>query len=547
MATAQQLIIDELISQINNDPNINTVLFANNPLPGIIRISSLSNASPNVSLMGATSHVTGPGYPTVYPVAGAPPYVDVGVHWTAQPGDSLNILVNARFIGMRVDLAAVVDPGGADYTTGGGGGPGAIAGGTGTATAQDRRLVVMECGIGSESFGSMFALDPSNATGIPIPTFQVGNLLPAAGTQVGESYYSTTRRQAYVWDGVGWRDVTPSPIRAFANDALLQADTAEPIGTYAVANDTGNMYVRAATGWRLIGISDVQTYADVQALTGAAGQEVYCHENDVLFLRVDDGAGNLAWRPISQMVDTEANILASPNVAGLVAVATDTDDRWFNNGTRWIQDPIEHYATEAALLAATPVEGHMAWSEDTGVVFIAVNNNWKRLQGPQVSVGTTVPTTPGVGDAYLPTNGSKSLQLWTGTEWQRAVPVTYPQPIWFGQSDKDASGEVFWVSVNPTVGHSYSAIGQMFAQFDNEGDRFHGSIAVRVGNGPLQTLAKDMVTWWGNNYTNGINMNTLFKAESTDQLRFYLRLDQFNSGVILKWSTFQVFDLGPTP
>jgi hypothetical protein len=181
------------------------------------------------------------------------------------------------------------------------------------------------------------------------------------------------------------------------------------------------MYVRSVDGWRLIGVAEFATYTDMNSWDAALGTQAISLDLDVLFLRVDDGAGGKEWIPISEMVKTTAEILATPNIEGLTATSSETGSRYVNNGTRWIEEPLEHYATEAALLASTPIDGHLAWADDTNVVFTASGGTWHRLQGPQVSVGTTVPTTPGSGDMFYDTAPTTTgLQLYDGTQWQAA-------------------------------------------------------------------------------------------------------------------------------
>ena len=443
MATAQALIIQGLVDLINNNNNLNAEVIASSPSAGYLRVTAKGTGTPAIAYLAGGSSVTGAGTFATYPATGSPKYAELAVSWTVAPGDTVKINVNdgVRSVDLtyNLPLGTTVDAGGFDHTTavGGGGGAagggGVIVGGSGIGSATHRRLVVVECGSGSASFGSMFALDPQDATGVAIPTFRVVTSLPTGGSSLGESIYVTSTRQGYVWDGTAWRDVTASPIRAFANDAALQADTTEAIGTYAVASDTGNMYVRTPDGWRRIGISEFATYADLLSYNAPAGSEARVSELGVDFLRVDDG-GTLKWTPISQMVKTEAEILATQNIEGLFAIATDTASTFINDGTRWIEDPIAHYPTEVGLLADTATVGHIAWADDTSQVFVGVDPGtgpvWRRLQGPNVAVGATTPTGNAAGDLWLrPGAGvpaQNHLEVYDGAAWQSATPA---QPI----------------------------------------------------------------------------------------------------------------------
>ena len=427
MATAQQLFVDQFVKAINADPNLAARVIASSPSTGLLRVTTRTTSDPRANYLLGGSSVTGAGTFASRPVTGSPKYAELFFSWTLAPGDTVKINAGDNFQSLdltyNLPLGTTVDAGGLDHTTiggGGGGGSGGVAvGGSGIASAQHRRLVVMECGSASSSFGSLFALDPQDATGISIPTFRVVTSLPSAGSSMGESVYVTATRQGYVWDGTAWRDITASPIRSFPNDALLQANTTEQVGTYAVASDTGNMYVRTAVdGWRRIGIAEFSTYSDLNAWDAAIGTEAISRDLDVLFLRVTEG-GAEKWLPVSQLVKTEAEIIAVPNIGGLTAVASDTGKRFVNNGTRWVQDPIEHYATETALLAATAIDGHLAWADDTNVVFTASGGTWHRLQGPQITVGITAPSSPGTGDQWFDQREKQNLmKVWDGKAWK---------------------------------------------------------------------------------------------------------------------------------
>ena len=73
----------------------------------------------------------------------------------------------------------------------------------------DRQLVVYENNPTNPDEGRLIAIDPQDAKGIPIPTFDVKNVRPVAGTMKGEAVYETSTRQGAVWDGAKWDDITP--------------------------------------------------------------------------------------------------------------------------------------------------------------------------------------------------------------------------------------------------------------------------------------------------------------------------------------------------
>ena len=433
MATAQQIIVDQFVLLINNNANLNTRVIASSSAAGILRVTTRGADTPKADYLAAGSNVTGAGTFANKAPTGSPKYAEVWFSWTLAPGDTVKLNVGTTVQGVdltyQLPLNTTVDPGGFDHTTIGTGGNGVAVGGSGIGSAQHRRLVVMECGSASASFGSLFALDPQDATGIAIPTFRVTNALPTAGSAVGEALFVTATRSGFVWDGNGWRDVTASPIRSFPNDNVLQQDVVEAVGVYAVATDTGNMYIRTPGGWRRIGISEFATYADMLAYNAPPGAQAGCYDLGVQFVRVED-QGVRSWVPTTQMIKTQAEILATQNIRGLFAVATDTGSTYVNDGTKWIEDPIEHYPTEVGLLASPPTVGHIAWADDTAQVFVGVTAGWRRLQGPNVAVGSTTPTGNAAGDLWLrPGTGVPAqnyLEVYDGAAWQSATPA---QPV----------------------------------------------------------------------------------------------------------------------
>jgi len=325
----------------------------------------------------------------------------------------------------------------------------------------DRRLVVAELDPIDPHNGELFALTPGAATGIAIPTFRIGNTLPIVGTEIGQSFYEESTKKGFVWNGSAWREIAASPVKRFADRPTLLANTTEPVGTFAVTADSGEVYIRQKTGWAFIGIREYATaallladaaqtgtvataldegslwqkqtsgwrcltirelpdLAAVQAWTGTAAQGAHVGDtalaldNELTYSRTSNG-----WRPESLWEDTEANIRAATwPMNGQEAIASDTGRTFVRIGGAWIEEPIQHYADEATLLAAAVPDGTLAWADDTNVVFTRAAGAWKRLQGPQISYGTTAPTTPGVGDMWFDSSANRqTLFLWTGTNW----------------------------------------------------------------------------------------------------------------------------------
>ncbi len=331
----------------------------------------------------------------------------------------------------------------------------------------DRRLVVAEFDTGDAHYGEMFALSPNRATGVNIPAFKTGAVLPTVGSTVGEAFYESNTSKGWVWDGARWKEIAASPIQSFRTEAELLADTTTAVGRMAIAADTGGLFIKQPAGWQYVGIKDYATAANLLAdnptsgsmgvaldentlwqmsatgwrclvprefpdtasvqgwvipLGTAAGQNpTGVHVGDqavavdvgVLYVRLATG-----WLPTTLYEDTEANIRAATwALNGQEAISTDTGRTFtYNSTVGWIEEPIQHYATEALLLAATPPNGTFSWADDTQVAFTRAGGTWHRLAGPQITIGATAPTTPGAGDMYM-NSTTNVLQISDGTAW----------------------------------------------------------------------------------------------------------------------------------
>ena len=331
----------------------------------------------------------------------------------------------------------------------------------------DRRLVVAEVDSGDAHYGEMFVVSPNRATGVNIPAFKTGAVRPTVGSTVGEAFYESNTSKGWVWDGATWKEIAASPIQSFRTEADLRADTATAVGRMATAADTGGLFIKQATGWQYVGIKDYATATNLLADNPTAGSMgVALDENTlwqmsatgwrclvprefpdtasvqdwvvplgtpagqnptgvhvgdqavavdvgVLYVRLATG-----WLPTTLYEDTEANIRAAGwSLNGQEAIATDTGRTFtYNETVGWIEEPIQHYATDALLLASTPPNGTMAWADDTATVYIRAAGAWKNLSGSQTGMGTTAPTTPSAGDFWFDTT-NKVLKVYTGTKW----------------------------------------------------------------------------------------------------------------------------------
>ena len=408
--TAQQQLVDRMVAAFAGTGGITV----SSPSPGVFR--AIGSRDFRVAATNGSQSYIGSGAPIVGLRISATQY-DFQIPHTAAPGDlwSLKLQTITSVLTehkVRLESTITYVPGGFDHNTG--------ISTVSPAVASDRRLVVMEAAPGRGDSGKLFAIAPDQAGGIPFPTMKVVNALPVTGTTEGETTYVMATRTAYVWSGTRWMDITPSPVSMFPDDAAVKADTTLPNGTYSVASNTGNMYVRTLNGWKRVGIIQVPSIANLPA-DAIVGDEALTIDTGILYVRILK-AGVLEWRPATIYEDTEANIrLAAWAMNGTAAIATDTGRTFVRVNGAWIEEPIAHYTTEALLLAATPVNGTLAWSDDTAVVYVRTGGAWKRLAGPFSGVTNAPPTTPVNGDLYLDNTDvverAKGLKIYDGTKW----------------------------------------------------------------------------------------------------------------------------------
>jgi hypothetical protein len=201
--------------------------------------------------------------------------------------------------------------------------------------AKSRKLVVYEDGAGEGDRGRMFAIDPKDATGVPLPTMTVGASLPAVGGIVGELFYVSTSHLSWVWDGVGWQSLTPSVISAFATDALLLANTALKVGSYASATDSGNLYVKipgaGAGGWRQVGIHQYPTTGGLLGDAPAEGSLGFTGDEGTLWAYTGG-----AWRAISRRIFGDFVTLAAWTPSdGAMGYVVDEGSVWQRIAGAW--------------------------------------------------------------------------------------------------------------------------------------------------------------------------------------------------------------------
>ena len=270
--------------------------------------------------------------------------------------------------------------------------------------------------------GRLYGLDPSNATGVPIPSFRPVTAVPPAGSLVGEGVLNTLTNASFIWDGTQWVPLIPPAILTAPTDADVFADNLSAAGTYKFSQESGNLFVRfnqnGANVWRQVGLRIFADPAAMLAAIGMAeGSTCYVMSQNTFWAFV-----NGAWRITSTLVDIEANITSlSPALyQGAVAVANDTGKVFFSDGGQWIGSPFREYPTEADLLAAVPNPGTMAVAIDTGLVYyfsdivgwIAVNKNSLPTGATDPAIGNST-----LGDLFLNT-ADGLVKVFNGTAWQ---------------------------------------------------------------------------------------------------------------------------------
>ena len=486
MATAQDLFVQHFVTEITGNGNLQSELTATELSPGVLSIRGKLNQAYDrlyISFQPSRSTLAGAGqfsHPGVDyfgdPYNGqALLFSQIGFPDDLAPGDKVafnvgytkagEALSHSLDISYTLPKGTVVDAGGADWhaalvtksntvaATGlgptGTAGPGPLA----DATAPSSRLLaVFEANDQSPDYGRLIGISPSQATGISIPTFQVVPSLPALGTTNGEAAYVQATNQGYVWDGSAWRDIAPTPLLSFPTEADLLADTKAGTGSYAIARNTGGLYVRVPSGWRIVGIHNYANVATLLAATPVEGSLGEAVAEGMVFLRTNTG-----WRPTTLWEETEANIRANTTMPnGVEAISSDTGRTFTRIAGAWVEEPVQHYATEVALLAATPPDGTLAWADDTSWAFTRAGGAWNRLGGPAVTVGTADPQAAGTptadGDIWADT-GSKKLKVWQGGAW--VMMSTTPIAVSAVAPTSPSTGDMWFDTSTPAYGVRY--------------------------------------------------------------------------------------------
>ena len=184
------------------------------------------------------------------------------------------------------------------------------------------------------------------------------------------------------------------------------------------------------------------------------GDQAVALDTDVTYVRTTQG-----WRPTSVYADTETNIRAVTwALNGQEAIATDTDRRFVfvKPGAAagvWREEPIQHYATDALLRAATPPDGTLAWADDSRAVYARAGGQWVGMNtglSDPIPVGTIMAfPTQSIPNGWLRCDGSaipagaeyNALRTLLGTT---TVPDLRGQFLRGGNATDTLLGRVHW-------------------------------------------------------------------------------------------------------
>lgn len=127
-----------------------------------------------------------------------------------------------------------------------------------------------------------------------------------------------------------------------------------------------------------------------------------------------------------------------------------------------------------------------------------------------------------------------------GFDSPRQAPVAYPIKLFAQVGDYDTSGDIIVANVNFQTGHVYEVRCSIFANYDNESDRFRGHL---YENGTLVSQA--FSNTWGHQYYDSITIEHVSQAGSDGTVEYKLNLAEWSPGVKLKRFSMVIMDLGP--
>jgi len=279
------------------------------------------------------------------------------------------------------------------------------------------------------------ALDPGDATGLPIPAFTSGPALPAVGTISGEAFLNTTSNTAFVWNGAQWNPIVPSALLTYPDDTAVLTDSTQPAGSYAASEATGNLFVRSNTDWHQVGIRTYPTAVGLLADAPPDGSLSVALDENSLWLR-----NNGAWlcESVRGVADIGALTAWQPP-DGARALTIDDNTTWLRSAGRWLSTSVRTMATTAAVVAWTPPDGAEAVTLDYGIHYSRVMGNWY----PKSAWLSTEAT-------LLANNSFTAGQMAVSTDTGRYF--TYDGANWLGSPFRSYPTEVALLADTPADG-----------------------------------------------------------------------------------------------
>ena len=198
-----------------------------------------------------------------------------------------------------------------------------------------RQIVAYESDPAEADVGRLIAIDPQDATGVPIPAFRYGPTRPTVGQIKGEAFISTVTGIASVWNGNKWNNIAIPVVVKFPDDATLLAATL-PDDTVAVSQASGNLFTRVNSKWLPLGIRVYPTQVDLDAdappdgsLALAADTGEFAVRSAGIWVALANQAINVGATPPPNPVGGNIWIDTSGGQSALL----------FYDGTNWIATP----------------------------------------------------------------------------------------------------------------------------------------------------------------------------------------------------------------
>jgi hypothetical protein len=215
----------------------------------------------------------------------------------------------------------------------------------------------------------IYGLDPANAGGIPLPAFQVGNVIPASGSLVGEGYLHRTTGIPYIWDGSNWVEVALPVIVRVADDNAALNDPL-PDGTVILSEATGNIWTVETGGGRLsLGLRVYPTQASLNADTPPNGTLAFATDTGEFSVRTGG-----AWAALAHQGVTVGTAAPTTPVTGDLWLDTSANKLKFYSGTGWVE--VGGGAAVTSSMPPNPQDGDLWWQPSVERMRVRQGGSW---------------------------------------------------------------------------------------------------------------------------------------------------------------------------